>query len=348
MKVHVTELIVGDRLAQPIYNDAGILIFPEGTVMKEEHIQNLISHLIDEVSIMYRHVDDVGQLIPTATRITRNISPHFHEALDSFKDIYVLAQADEAIDDSYVDADLKPLVHSLLEERDVVSLLIQLNSADDYTYQHSVHVGIIAYFIAIWLGKDDEEAFKIAKAGYLHDIGKCKIPNELLQRPSKLTDEEFELIKQHPIHGHDIIYEITGCPLIAKAALQHHERLDGSGYPNGLKEDDIHEYAKIIAIADIYSAMVSSRTYQKKRDFLYVLKELHHLSFAKTDPIITQTFIRNMIPNFIGKKVTLKTGESGTIVMSNPNDFFHPLIKIDDEFIDLSERRDLVIELIYL
>lgn len=348
MRVHISELLVGDQLSQDINNDAGILIFPSGTIIEEEHIQRLKSHFIDEVPITLRHIDDVNQYITTDTRITSRILPHFNEALDGFKHIYKLAESNDKIEETEIDSDLNLLLDSLFKERDIITLLIRLNSMDDYTFQHSVHVGIITYFISIWLGKDEDEAFRIAKAGYLHDIGKCRIPTEMLTRPGKLSNKEFEEIKKHPIYGYEIIRQISDDPLIATAVLQHHERMDGSGYPKGLKGDEIHEYARIISIADIYSAMVSSRAYQKKKDFLFVLKELHHLSFSRIDPKITQTFINHMIPNFIGKKLTLRSGESGTIVMNNPNDFFYPLIKIDDQFIDLSVHRDLEIEMIYI
>jgi putative nucleotidyltransferase with HDIG domain len=108
------------------------------------------------------------------------------------------------------------LVEHFKSERDVVSLLLELNSKDDYTYKHSVQVGMISYFIAKWLGKNDKDAYIIGKAGYLHDIGKSKIDSEILQKPSKLTDGEYDLIKKHTLFGYDIINnsmdnKIIGC-----------------------------------------------------------------------------------------------------------------------------------------
>jgi HD-GYP domain-containing protein (c-di-GMP phosphodiesterase class II) len=132
------------------------------------------------------------------------------------------------------------------------------------------------------------------------------------------------------------------------AALQHHERLDGTGYPYGIKDDKMHDLSKIVAVADIYSAMISTRVYQKERDMLHVLKELHRVSFTEIDPQICIIFIKNMLPHFIGKKVSLSNGEVGNIVMTNPTDFFRPLVQINKQFIDLSHHHEIDIDKIYM
>jgi putative nucleotidyltransferase with HDIG domain len=199
-----------------------------------------------------------------------------------------------------------------------------------------VQVGMLSYYIAKWLELPEEEALLVGKAGYLHDIGKCKIDNEILKKPGRLSDTEFNEVKKHTVYGYEIIQQSFDNPALSLTALQHHERLNGKGYPMGIKNTEIHPYAKIVAVADVYSAMTSERIYQEKRDLLYVLKELNRMSFGELDPKATQVFIKHMIPNFIGKRVSLSDGRSGRIIMTNPTDFFNPLIQIDDEFIDLS------------
>ncbi|MNI37991.1 Cyclic di-GMP phosphodiesterase response regulator RpfG [compost metagenome] len=219
-----------------------------------------------------------------------------------------------------------------------------MNSNDDYTFQHSVQVGMLSYYLAKWLDKSEEEALLIGKAGYLHDIGKSKIDQSILNKPSRLTADEFDEIKKHTIYGYDIIrhsYKDTG---LAMAALQHHERMDGNGYPLRKKGLDIHPFARIVAVADVYSAMTSNRAYQKKKDLLYVLRELHRMSFGELDAEATQCFIKHMIPNFIGKKVNLADGRVGDIILTNPCDFFRPLIQIDSQFFDLSHETAIEID----
>lgn len=219
-----------------------------------------------------------------------------------------------------------------------------LNSQDDYTYQHSVQVGMLSYYIARWLGWDEEATVRAGKAGFLHDIGKCKIAETILNKPTKLSDEEYDEIKNHPQFGYDILKNSFDDPAIALAALQHHERMDGKGYPLGLSGDQIHPMAKVVAVADVYSAMISSRVYREKRDLLHVLREMFELSFRELDPDITHTFIRHMVPNFIGKSVELSTGEIGTIIMTHPTDFFRPLVQVGDQFLDLSVKRNYEIK----
>src|SRR5690606_17737852 len=167
--------------------------------------------------------------------------------------------------------------------------------------------------------------------------------------PSKLTVEEFEIMKCHTTYGHNIISRsLPNEREIGLVALQHHERLNGSGYPGGITETQIHPHSKIVAVADVYSAMISSRVYQKKKDLLFVLRELHRLSFTELDPYIVHTFIQKMTPHFIGKKLVLVSGEMGDIVMNNPTDPFRPLIRMGSQFIDLSKHHELIIDTIYI
>lgn len=227
-------------------------------------------------------------------------------------------------------------------------MLLLLNTKDDYTYQHSVQVGMLSYYLATWLGYDEKQAVVIGQGGFLHDIGKCQIQDDILNKPERLSDDEFELIKQHTIFGYEIIKRSFGESIQATVALQHHERIDGNGYPHGINGEQIHPVAKIVAVADVYSAMISSRVYQEKRDLLYVLKELYRMSFNELDPFTTHTFIKHMIPNFIGKQVELQSGETGIIIMTHPSEFFRPLIQINGEFIDLSLERSLEVKHVYM
>lgn len=224
-------------------------------------------------------------------------------------------------DNAKVDKLLKPMVDQLVDHKDVVSLLLLIGGDDNYTYHHSMQVGMLSYYIASWLGYSKEEAYQAGKAGYLIDIGNCKVPQEILSKPGKLTPEEFEQVKGHPAYGYEIIRNSTGDEIAAQVALQHHEREDGSGYPNGLRAKDIHPFAKIAAVADVYSAMTTNRVYRSKQELLTVLRELNSLSFGKLSPEPTQALIRHLLPNFIGKKVLLSTGEVGSIVMTNQTDF---------------------------
>lgn len=170
----------------------------------------------------------------------------------------------------------------------------------------------------------------------------------ILNKPGKLTPEEYEEIKLHTIYGYEIIQNSMNDPFTALVALQHHEREDGSGYPKQLTKTDIHPYAQIAAVADIYSAMTTHRVYQSKQELISVLREINSLSFGKLNGKPVQAFINHLMPNFIGKRVLLSTGDMGVIVMNNPLDVFRPLVQSEGKFLDLSRERKIAVVEIYM
>lgn len=349
LRFSVMDLKVGDRTGSDVFNWNGLLVVSANTVLNADDIDKLQRHDIDYVDIMLRYDGKSPEEKPAAAIPQENETARtYEEAVGGIKLLFQQMLQEGKISKELVDQSFAPLANHIEQEKDVVSLLLTLNNKDDYTYQHSVQVGMISYYIAKWMGKSEEEAVFVGKAGYLHDIGKSRIDNNLLQKPGRLTADEFSQVKRHTEYGYEMIMKSQLPEPIALVALQHHERLDGSGYPNALRSQDIHPFSKIVAVADIYSAMISNRVYQQKQDLLRVLKELHQLSFGKLDAKITQVFIRHMIPNFIGKKVLLNNGESGIIIMTHPTDFFRPLIQINNQFINLSDHHELEIQEIYM
>lgn len=347
------DLNPGDRLRTDVFNHSGVLILDKEKELTNESIVKLLQHGIDYIDILPQPtvVTEVDNGFTSPMMLSDqvlHVKPSFDKAIDGFELMFLEALSTGSFDNSQVDEVLEPIVNQLVGQKDVISLLLVLNDKDNYTYNHSMQVGMLSYYIATWLGYPKDEAYIIGKAGYLIDIGKSKVPQEILTKPGKLTPEEFEQVKRHTEYGHDIILKSTGDELLALIALQHHEREDGSGYPHGLSEKEIHPYAKITAVADVYTAMTSNRVYQSKQEFLTVLRELNSLSFGKLSAEPTQLLIKHLLPNFIGKKVTLSNGESGSIVMTNQTDFFRPLVQTNSKFIDLSKERDIIISEIFL
>lgn len=357
MRIHVTDIMDSDVLKKDVFNSYGLHILSKNTVLNSKEISKLVQHSIDFIEIVDRSLTsnsniDFDQLERTLESTATpkwlpHMTPIYNTVVDNVKDLFDTARKNNKINAEKALTEFDPLINNLSLERDVVSLLLLLNNSDSYTYQHSVQVGMLSYYIANWMGLSDEESIKVGHSGFLHDIGKCKIDHDILNKPEKLTKEEFEEVKRHTTYGYEIIKNSTEDENIALGALDHHERMDGSGYPHGKKGEEISLYGRIIAIADIYSAMISSRVYQKERDLLFVLRELYRLSFDELDPVVTHSFIAHMIPNFIGKRVTLNDGRTGIIVMTHPTEYFSPLIKVDSEFIDLTQERSLEIMHVY-
>lgn len=348
MRIHVTDLVPGDQMQQDAFNRNGVHVLKKGTFLSLEEISKLLQHSIDYIDIEPREITVSIDPSSHTPESLMKVKPHFDHAIDGFASAFAEAMDSGSFNESMVNDSFVPAVESFMEQKDVVSLLLLLNNDDDYTYRHSMQVGMLSYYLATWMGYAHKEAYDIGRAGYLHDIGKSRISKDLLYKPGKLTAEEFEEVKLHTVYGHEIIMESMDDEVTALVALQHHERDDGTGYPKALKADMIHPYSHITAVADVYSAMSSNRVYQSRQQLLQVLRELHSMSFGKLNGKPAQAFIEHMLPNFIGKKVLLTSGDTGTIVMTNPLDYFRPLVKVSGRFVDLSKERSIAIQEILL
>jgi len=190
----------------------------------------------------------------------------------------------------------------------VTALSEAVDAKDRYTSGHSKRVAEYAKNIAKRLGKNLEEQDEVYRAGLLHDVGKIRIPEEIINKPGRLTDEEFSIIKIHPVTGYNILKGISEDSIIATAAKHHHERYDGKGYPNGLKGEEIPETARILAVADAYDAMASNRSYRKALPQNVVREEIEKGRETQFDPKIADIMLKMMEED---KEYHMKEIESG-------------------------------------
>ncbi|AIQ46181.1 HD family phosphohydrolase [Paenibacillus sp. FSL R7-0273] len=346
MRVHVMDLKAGDFLRSDTFSSRGLHVLPKGSRLQLEEISKLIQHGVDYVDIEDGRQEAV---VPTSrSSVIQTVTASFDTSIEGFESVYLEALTKGSFSQSVVDDILQPTLHALDKHKDVVTLLLLLDREDNYTYNHSLQVGMLSYYIASWLGYSKQECYEIGRAGYLIDIGNCRISPAILKKPGKLTPAEFEEVKLHTVYGNEIIRNSMDDPFTALVALQHHEREDGSGYPGNLTKADIHPYAQIAAVADTYSAMTTHRVYQSKQELISVLRELNSLSFGKLNGRHVQAFVQHLMPNFINKKVLLNTGDIGVIIMNNPLDVFRPLVQCDGKFLDLSRERQITIVEIYM
>lgn len=213
---------------------------------------------------------------------------------------------------------------------DVFDMLHNMRQVNDSTYAHSLNVAIISRIIGKWLHFSNEELDTLTLAGLLHDIGKTKIPDEVLNKDGKLTDEEFQMIRNHPKYGYDILKSQPLNSHIKKAALMHHERCDGSGYPMGLTMEEIDDYALIIAIADVYDAMTAARSYRAPLCPFEVIAEFEKDGLQKYKPKYILTFLENIANAYQNNRVILSDGTSARIVLLNHRRLSKPLVQLDD------------------
>ena len=166
--------------------------------------------------------------------------------------------------------------------------------------------------------------------GLFHDIGKVQIPDEILNKPGKYTDEEFALIQQHPVTSYNLLRYLSIDERIKKAALMHHERCDGSGYPQKLKADQIDDFAEIIAIADVYDAMTAARSYRSPLCPFQAIDMFEKDGLQLYSPKYILTFLNRIANTYQNNRVLLNNGQSANIVMINAKHLTRPMIQLDD------------------
>ncbi len=228
---------------------------------------------------------------------------------------------------------------------DVFTYLSHLKSTDEHTFTHSNNVALLCNLFGTWVGFDDEQIMNLTAAGVLHDLGKTKVDLEILNKKGKLTPEEFDHIKKHTIFGYQIL-EKQDLPLEIKlAALMHHEKIDGSGYPLGVKGDKICDFAKIVAICDIYDAMTANRVYRAKLCPFEVIRQFEQHSFGLLDTEYLLIFLQNIAYTYLGSWVKINDGRDAEIAFINKENLSRPIIKTaGGEIIDLNVRKDINIE----
>lgn len=343
----------GMIIGKDVYGSNNLLLIPKGTVVSNPIITNLLSHDVISVYIDDSAVatdEELANVEPVAPPKNIRDTKEFkifenkykttiHAVESKFKNIL---ENNEPID---VDKMYNQVVDIFPEDMTNLSLMDMLHHMreyDDSTYIHSINVSLICNVFGRWLNLPPDELKVLTLCGLLHDIGKLKIPESIIKKPDKLTDEEYEIVKQHPYYGFQILSKQKKLdPRIAQAALLHHERCDGFGYPLGFDRSRIIDFALIVAIADVYDAMTSARVYREPICPFTVIKYLEAESMQKYDPHYFMTFNEQILNSYINADVKLSNGQIAKVVYINRYDLAHPIVKIGKECIDLSVKKDI-------
>jgi putative nucleotidyltransferase with HDIG domain len=263
----------------------------------------------------------------------------YNENLESVKEILHDISAGKSIDIKKVQDISSTIYARINENRDIVSCINQIRSVDEYTYTHCINVSMLSMMIARWMKYDTETVNELIQAGLLHDIGKGRIDPEIINKPGMLTKEEFEEMRKHALYGYMLAEGSTGISEnVRKCILMHHEREDGTGYPLGARGSQIHHFAKIVAVADIYDAMTSNRSYKQKDSPFDVFYLMENSTFGVLDTKVVRAFLSNMAAYYIGDFVRLNTGDMGEIVYINPMRISQPIIRVNTSYVDLSNK----------
>ena len=276
----------------------------------------------------------------------RDFQMKYFQSIDDLKQVF------SAVNDRSQQLDTSRLLNSvgeLFRARNTIielfDMLYNMRIVKDAVYAHSINVGLISRMIGRWLRLDSHDLDVLTLSGLLHDIGKTLIPEEIINKPDKLTDEEFALIRQHPKLGYDILKNQSVDPHVKKAALMHHERCDGSGYPTGVEEDFIDEYAMIVGIADVYDAMTAARSYRAPLCPFQVIRCFEDEGYQKYKTKYLLTFLNQIAATYQSNRVILNDGRGCNIVLLNQSALSRPMVQLDDgSIIDLNTQRDLYIK----
>ena len=245
----------------------------------------------------------------------------------------VLSMFQEARMGKAIEADAAmPLVeeisNSILRNPGALISLARLKTADDYTYMHSVAVCALMIALARQLGLSDDETKDAGMAGLLHDLGKALIPTVILNKPGKLTEEEFAIVKTHPEKGHELLLTASGVSEVTKdVCLHHHEKIDGSGYPKRLNAETMSRFAKMGAVCDVYDAITSNRPYKAGWDPAESIKRMAEWT-GHFDPTIFQAFVKSLGIYPTGSFVRLASGRLGVVIEQGEKSLLTPKVRV--------------------
>lgn len=333
-------------LGQNIYTLEGKLLLSKGNVLKPMVVDKLIAAGIIEV-----YLENSGEDISLAPFKSPDL--RFEEAFMAgqviVRDIMDRVSAGRPIDRNDLDEAVNVLYPEVINTGNMLRQLAALRTKDEYTLQHSIAVGIYGLKICQLLGWPEKKCKQVGKAGIMHDIGKVKTPDEILNKPDALDGIEWEQLKRHPQLGYEILRSSEDIEYeIQLAVLQHHERLDGGGYPLGMRSNNLHLFSKILAVADAFDAMTSDRSYRQSLPTFKASQELMVEAYSgRMTPGIVVIFVDYLLDMSPGQKVLLNTEQIAEIVLPNKAEPNRPLVQTEGEFINLEKNRAVWIEAFY-
>lgn len=244
-----------------------------------------------------------------------------------------------------LDNTVEEIKNNLSVNIELLNEILDVKATDEYLYNHSLNVAVVSNLIGRWIGLEQKDLDILILAGLVHDIGKLRVDPAILNKPGKLTDEEFTEMKKHPEYSYQMLMEMGYKDnAILKAVTFHHEKEDGSGYPLKISGDKITIHAKILAIADIFDAMTSNRVYKARVSPFKVLEMFQNQNFGKLDYKIIMVFIKRFTENYVGSEVILSNNQRAKIVSLNAYEITKPLLVTSEgKFIDISREREVQI-----
>lgn len=324
------------RVGEMVYDRRGRMLIADGVVLDDFMIQALPKLGISGVYINGQEDNEDGELvIPkpiqetieknrvddcAKVQLTESVKKRIVEGIQ-----YIFNNTESEHFMNAANSITTDLVKAISENDAVAVDISKLKVSDEYTFKHSVDVATMSMIIAKKHGMTEKEVYELGITGLLHDIGKSKIPTEILNKPERLTEEEFALMKQHTLFGYDLLKDGQLPECVLKGVLQHHEKLDGTGYPHGICGDEITSYARVISIADIYDALVTVRPYKEafsQRDAVEMIMSMTGV----LDIDVMRSFLGSVILYPVDSIVNLNSGEKAKVVENHSSNILRPTV----------------------
>jgi hypothetical protein len=340
---------IGDRVGSDVQTALGSVLFEKGRLLSERDLDILQAFLVTSVDIQREGLEEVEtEPVYEETSATAEVSlSSLQESFLQLEKLLIRTMSMVGSGQKLPVLDLRNAMNALLEhidEYNVLTFFAPPGGSGNVLVRNSVLCAMTSYQLAKWCKLPEKDWLQLALAGLLHDIGNIKVDEEILRKPIRLSPEEVQEMRQHTIYGFRLLENVTALNQgVWLSALQHHERIDGSGYPMKVKGDKIHQYAKIVAIADMYHAMTSNRHYKKAESPYLVLEELYSGSFGKLEPLYVQTFIERTTQFHNGVFVRLSDGRIAEIVFSDRNNPTRPMVSVNGQIINLAQQRQMFI-----
>lgn len=313
----------GAILARPVINASGQILLQAEMVLSSTYIERLQRLGFDVVFIKDDRLEDIEVHIA--------LSAHTREV--AYQTVNSIMQNVESGNNNFnvngIRKTVEEMINDLLYSRDIVTNLSDIQGFDDYTFHHSVNTTVLGLILGIASGYTESKLLDLGMGILMHDVGKTKVPAKILNKPTPLSADEFDEIKRHTLYGFEILRRNHDLSITsAHVALQHQEKWDGSGYPRGLKGNEIHEYGRLAAVADVYEALTSRRIYrpalQPYQAYEYIIAQ----SGTHFEPRILSIFAKHIAVYPNGMGVRLSNGQRGNVVKQNQSFPTRPYVRM--------------------
>lgn len=337
-KVAIYDCAPGAILTRDVIDiRSGVVLRQKGHILTSQSIRWLDKFLCSDIYIEENSWDK-------AWNVSKEKVESYEENKEQLHSTFLEVQTGKTIDDKIINTIKESFFEDLSSNNVIMGCVNIVKSLDEYTYAHSLNVAMISVLIGKWMGLSEHQVEELFSAGLLHDVGKYRVDQRIINKNGSLTKWEYNLVKKHVIEGYNIIKDNESLSDdIKEGVLCHHERIDGSGYPRELVGEEIHLYGRILAIADTYDAMISEKSYRKRQTPFEVMETMLSESIDKLDTNILLTFLKHMADYYIGVYVTLNTGQVGEVIFIHPHCIYRPIVKVDDTYYDLDTHPELKI-----